>query len=97
MAISMRETLDASINDAIAAKVLYKTRHGALIKAARLCADTIDMADEPSAAMLTAMLNYIRALGLAPSNEDIDRRRRARPQAPESDMASMRAKFHAVG
>lgn len=95
MGSSMRETLDASINDAIAAKSLFKTRHGALIKAARLCADTIDAADEPSAAMFTAMLNYIRALGLAPSNEEIDRRRK--PQAPESDMASMRAKFHAVG
>ena len=95
MAISMRETLDASINDAIAAKVLLKTRHGALMRAARLCADTIDAADEPSAAMLTAMLNYIRALGLAPSNEDIDRRRKARPK--DDGMASMRAKFHAVG
>ena len=45
--------------------------------------------------MFTAMLNYIRALGLAPSNEDIDRRRK--PQAAEDDMSSMRAKFHAVG
>jgi len=94
MAISMRETLDASINDAIAAKVLSKTRHGALIKAARLCADAIDSADEPTAALFTTMLNYIRALGLAPSNEDIDRRRKARPK--DEGMDGMRAKFHAV-
>lgn len=97
MGSSMRESLDASINDALAAKTLFKTRHGALIKAAQLCADIIDVSDEPTAALYTTMLNYIRALGLAPSNEEIDRRRKARPQAPESDMASMRAKFHAVG
>ena len=92
---SMRETLDASIKDALDAKMLFKTRHGALIKAARMCADSIDMDEEPSAAMFTTMLNYIRALGLAPSNEDIDRRRKARPK--NADMDSMRAKFHAVG
>ena len=97
MGSSMRESLDASINDALAAKALFKTRHGALIKAAQQCADIIDASDEPTAALYTTMLNYIRALGLAPSNEEIDRRRKARPQAPESGMASMRAKFHAVG
>ncbi len=78
----MRQTLDESIADALKARALVKSRHGALIKAAQM-------------AMLTAMLNYIRALGLAPSNEDIDRRRKVRPK--DDGMASMRAKFHAVG
>lgn len=95
MAGSMRESIDAAIDDALRAKILTKSRHGALITAAKRLADRMDEDSEPSPAMFTAMLNYIRALGLAPSNEDIDRRRR--PQAPESDMNAMRAKFHAVG
>ena len=90
----MRQTLDESIADALKARALVKSRHGALIKAAQMCADLIDITDDPTASMFTTMLNYIRALGLAPSNEEIDRRRK--PQAPESDMSAMRAKFHAV-
>ena len=94
MAGQMRESIDASIDDALRAKALFKTRHGALIKAAQRLADRIDNEDEPSPAMFTAMLNYIRALGLAPSNEDIDRRRKAKPA--DAGMDGMRAKFHAV-
>ena len=95
MADSMRKSIDAAIDDALRARILTKTRHGALIIAAKRLADRMDEEAEPSPAMFTAMLNYIRALGLAPSNEDIDRRRK--PQAAEDGMSSMRAKFHAVG
>lgn len=94
MAGPMRESIDAAIDDALRDKALMKTRHGALIRAAKSLADRIDAADEPSPAMFTAMLNYIRALGLAPSNEAIDRRRRPKP--PEGKMDGLKGKFHAI-
>ena len=90
----MRQTLDENIAEALKARTLVKSRHGALIKAAQMCADLIDITDDPTASMFTTMLNYIRALGLAPSNEEIDRRRKARPK--DEGMDGMRAKFHAV-
>ena len=90
----MRQTLDENIAEALKARTLVKSRHGALIQAAQMCADLIDITDDPTASMFTTMLNYIRALGLAPSNEEIDRRRKARPK--DEGMDGMRAKFHAV-
>lgn len=90
----MRQTLDENIAEALKARTLVKSRHGALIKAAQMCADLIDITDDPTASMFTTMLNYIRALGLAPSNEEIDRRRKVRPK--DEGMDGMRAKFHAV-
>ena len=94
MAGPMRESIDTAIDDALHAKALARSRHGALITAAKKLADRMDEDEEQSPAMFTAMLNYIRALGLAPSNEDIDRRRK--PQGGDKKMEDMRARFHAV-
>ncbi len=93
MADSIRAQLDESIADALSERVLVKTRHGALIKAAQRCADSVDAADEPSAAQLSTLLGYIRALGLAPSNESIDRRRRPKKDG-DSALDGMRKSFH---
>ena len=78
----MRDDLDLSIEAAIEAGALDERRHAALISSARLCAYRIDGTDEPTAALLTSMLNHLRALGLAPTNADIDRRRRVDAGAP---------------
>ena len=93
MADSIRAELDKSIADALAERVLVKSRHGALIKAAQKCADSIDMTEEPSAAQFSTLLGYIRALGLAPSNEAIDRRRRPKRDG-DSALSDMRKTFH---
>ena len=77
--------------------IAWITRHFAARKkriTPELCTYLIDITDDPTASMVTTMLNYLRALGLAPSNEDIDRRRKARPK--DEGMDGMRAKFHAV-
>lgn len=92
----MRTALDASIDDALRSRDLFKTRHGALIKAAQLCADIIDISDDPNAAMMASMLKYITALGLAP-NTVAAARERKKDEPKHDGMTSMRAKFHAVG
>ncbi len=91
MAESMRKVLDDAIAESMADGVLTK-KHLPTIEAARICASMIDHADEPNASMLTTMLNYCRALGLAPTNEAIDRRRRKR--SAESALDGMRKSFH---
>lgn len=91
---TMRECLDESIDGALKDKLLVKSRHGALIKAAQRCADRIDNADEVSPSLLSTMLNYIRALGLAPDNEAVNRRYAQAPKKKESSLDGMRKSFH---
>lgn len=85
------DKLDAAIDAAIGDGLLDGLRHGPLIESARVCAASIDAADEPTAAMLTTMLNYLRTLGIAPTNADIDRRRRVDADAPNK-LAELRAR-----
>lgn len=89
---TMRAALDASIEDALQARILSKKRHGALIKAARLCADIIDISDDPNASMMSTMLKYIKELGLSPDAVP----KQPREKAPATKMDDMRARFHAV-
>ena len=96
MDATMRGALDASIDDALRTHDLTRKRHGALIKAAQLCADLIDITEEPNAAMMASMLKYINALGLSP-NVNVAARDRKADTPKADDMSSMRAKFHAVG
>lgn len=91
--VTLRECLDASISDALKARTITKTRHGALIKAAQMCADIIDISDDPNASMMSTMLKYITTLGLAP---DVQKAVPARKEGKSADMDGMRAKFHAV-
>lgn len=88
----MLEKLDAAIADAVAAGVLDERKHGVLIEGARVCAGTIDAAEVPTAALLTALLNYCRALGIVPTNAEIDRRRRPQEQTAPSRLEEARSR-----
>lgn len=92
---SMRECLDASVAEALRSRIISRKEHGALIRAAQICASQIDITDEPNASMLSTMLKYIAALGLTPDVGEAARRRASAPK-PEAGMDGMRAKFHAV-
>lgn len=86
---TMTDKLDRDLASAIEDGMLDPARHAALMEAARRCARTIDSTPSPTAAMFSAMLNYIRALGLAPTNSEIDRRRK--PSGPSKlEQARMR-------
>ena len=79
---TMTAMLDRDLTAAIEDGMLDPARHAALMAGARLCAQTIDSTPSPTAAMFSALLNYIRALGLAPTNSEIDRRRKPKPSGP---------------
>lgn len=89
------ETMTAKIDKDMAAAIedgmLDPARHAALMEGARRCAQTIDSTPSPNAAMFSALLNFIRALGLAPTNSEIDRRRKPTPSTPSKlEQARMR-------
>ena len=84
--------LDAAIKSAIGDGILDERRHGPLIESARICARSIDSSEEPTAAMLTTMLNYCRTLGIAPTNTDIDRRRKPQGKTSPSKLEEARAR-----
>ncbi|MBQ3329285.1 MAG: hypothetical protein IJG88_04960, partial [Eggerthellaceae bacterium] len=52
-------------------------RHGTLMEAARRCAREIDDDPAPTAALFTVLLNMCKALQIAPTTDDHDRRPRA--------------------
>lgn len=79
---SMTDKLDRDLASAIEDGMLDPARHAALMEGARICARTIDSTPSPTAAMFSALLNYIRALGIAPTNAEIDRRRKPKPSGP---------------
>ena len=88
---SMTDKLDRDLASAIEDGTLDPARHAALMEAARRCARTIDSTPSPNAAMFSSMLHYIRALGLAPTNSEIDRRRKPTPSTPSKlEQARMR-------
>lgn len=92
----VREKLETAMREAVEDGRLDEDAHGVLMEAARVCAEAIDEADEPTAALLTTMLNYTRALGLAPSGADADRRRKPRGTQEDSPLERLRRK-HATG
>ena len=81
---------DAAIVAALADGRLDEKLHGPLIESARICAATIDATDEPTAAMLTAMLHYFKSLGIIPTKEDTERRRRELKPPTKLDEARAR-------
>ena len=89
---TMIETLNKDMAAAVEAGTLDPARHGALMAGARKCAEAIDAAGTPTAALLSALLNYLRALGVAPTNTDIDRRKRPAGEPSKLDLARMRRK-----
>ncbi|MBQ3338228.1 MAG: hypothetical protein IJG82_01305 [Atopobiaceae bacterium] len=79
---TMTDKLDRDLASAIEDGTLDPARHAALMEAARRCARTIDSTPSPNAAMFSSMLHYIKALGVAPTNAEIDRRRKPKPSTP---------------
>ena len=75
----MTDKLDRDLASAIEDGTLDPARHAALMEAARRCARTIDSTPSPNAAMFSSMLHFIKALGVAPTNAEIDRRRKPKP------------------
>lgn len=65
---AMRDSFEASLSAAIELDVLEPDKHAAVIAAARLCADALDM-DEPKASMLSTYLSYCKALGIVPAQQ----------------------------
>lgn len=88
---SMTDKLDRDLAAAIKDGMLDPARHAALMEGARRCAQTIDSTPSPTAAMFSALLHFIRTLGLAPTNSEIDRRRKQKPIGPSKlEQARMR-------
>ena len=99
---NMTDRLESDLAAAIEDGRIDEERHGTLMEAARRCAREIDENPAPKAALFTTMLNYCKALRLAPTDGDDERRRRAggsgkladfRARSRGATMDEMRAKF----
>ncbi len=82
---AIRDSLEVSLSAAIELDTLDADEHAAVIAGARATADLID-ADEPKASLLTAYLNYCKALGIVPTAAQTQQ-----PVIGAGKIASMRA------
>ena len=87
----MREALEASLTAAFELGVCDEEEHAAVIEGARRTAEELDLLPERGvASLLSAYLNYCKALGLVPAAQQ--------PQAQvvgDGRLAKMRAKSRA--